>query len=109
MTLLGDSKYRALAVTSHLPHLLAAALAGTLPAELHGLTASGFRDTTRVAAGDPALWSAIFSHNRRSLRQALDRVQRQLEQFRLALDTGDAAALTALLTQAKQVRDALGS
>lgn len=100
---------RALAVTSHLPHLLAAALAGTLPAELHGLTASGFRDTTRVAAGDPSLWSAIFSHNRRSLLQALDRLEGQLHGFRQALAANDTAALAALLTHAKQVRDALGS
>ena len=46
---------RALALTSHLPHLLASALAGILPSELHELTATGFRDTTRVAAGDPDL------------------------------------------------------
>src|SRR5262245_19610456 len=47
---------RALALTSHLPHLMAAALAGVLPPELHELTAGGFRDTTRVAAGEPSLW-----------------------------------------------------
>src|ERR1700677_3907791 len=49
---------RALAMTSHLPHLLAAALAGVLPSKWRELTASGFRDTTRIAASDPQLWSA---------------------------------------------------
>src|SRR5947199_13850 len=54
---------RGLAITSHLPHLLASALAGILPAELVDLCAGGFRDTTRIAAGDPSLWTAIFAHN----------------------------------------------
>jgi prephenate dehydrogenase len=100
---------RALALTSHLPHLLAAALAGVLPAELHGLTATGFRDTTRIAAGDPALWTAIFTHNRSPVLEALGRLEERLHHYRRALDEGDTAALTALLLQAKQVRDALGS
>ncbi len=100
---------QALAVTSHLPHLLAAALAGMLPPELHGLTATGFRDTTRIAAGDPALWTAIFEHNRESLLAALDSVGGRLERFREAIQQRDVVALTELLTQAKQVRDALGS
>ena len=46
---------RSLALTSHLPHLLASALAGILPPELNELTAGGFRDTTRIAAGDPSI------------------------------------------------------
>ena len=67
---------RALALTSHLPHLVAAALAGILPPELHELTATGFRDTTRVAAGDPALWTAIFAQNRAAVLEALDQLRR---------------------------------
>src|SRR5262245_8861999 len=55
---------RALALTSHLPHLVASALAGTLPPELFELAASGFRDTTRLAASDPQLWLAICRQNR---------------------------------------------
>src|SRR5262249_23047058 len=50
---------RALAYTSHLPHLAASALAGILPPNVHELTATGFRDTTRIAAGDPASWTGI--------------------------------------------------
>ncbi len=99
----------ALAVTSHLPHLVAAALAGLLPPHLQDLTATGFRDTTRVAAGDPSLWTAIFSQNRPAVLSALDEFQKHLAQFRRALETDNAQALDALLTQAKKVRDALGN
>jgi prephenate dehydrogenase len=100
---------RALALTSHLPHLLACALAGILPSEHHELTASGFRDTTRIAAGDPVLWKAIFEHNRVAVLSALRSLTGRLDQFRHALEAGNWARLDSLLTQAKEVRDALGS
>jgi prephenate dehydrogenase len=100
---------RALAMTSHLPHLTAAALAGILPSELFDLTATGFRDTTRVAAGDPALWSAIFAQNRQPVLDALDRLSGRLQEFRRALENQDSETIHTLLTQAKKVRDALGS
>src|SRR5205823_7210942 len=100
---------RALAVTSHLPHLLAAALAGILPPELHELSASGFRDTTRIAAGDPSLWTAICAQNRLAVLDALRRLDDQLTRFRGALTVGNWTALADLLAQAKKVRDALGS
>jgi prephenate dehydrogenase len=99
----------ALALTSHLPHLVASALAGILPRELDMLTASGFRDTTRIAAGDPALWAAIFEHNRPAVLAALTRFEERLRDFRRALDNADAATLLDLLARAKEVRDALGS
>jgi prephenate dehydrogenase len=100
---------RALAVTSHLPHVAACALAGILAPELHELTAGGFRDSTRVAAGDPALWSAIFAHNRQAILDALAHFSDRLQEFRLALQNGDARAIDDLLTRAKKARDALGS
>jgi prephenate dehydrogenase len=100
---------RALALTSHLPHLLAAALAGTLPDELRELTASGFRDTTRVAAGDPALWTAIFAQNQGAVLQALRLFTDRLDACRAALEAGDWTTLDTLLAQAKKVRDALGT
>jgi prephenate dehydrogenase len=100
---------RALAMTSHLPHLVASALAGSLPEELQELTATGFRSTTRVAAGDPGLWSAIFLHNRPALLAALASLEDRLAQFREALEAADRSALDHLLAQGKKVRDALGS
>jgi cyclohexadieny/prephenate dehydrogenase len=100
---------QALALTSHLPHLLASALAGVLPPELHELTATGFRDTTRVAAGDPSIWNGIFVQNRRGVLEALRVYMSRLDKFRTALERGDEQALDDLLAQAKRVRDALGS
>ena len=74
---------RALALTSHLPHLVASALAGILPPELHDLTATGFRDTTRIAAGDPELWTAIFLQNRElHARSRSVELQDRLDEFR---------------------------
>ena len=100
---------RALALTSHLPHLVACALAGILPPELAELTASGFRDTTRIAAGDPGLWKAICEHNRDAILVALSLLTDHLDQFRHVLEAGDWSQLDSLLIQSKKVRDALGS
>lgn len=100
---------RALALTSHLPHLLASALAGILPPEIFDLAASGFRDTTRVAASDPQLWTAIFAHNRPAVREALEKLKDRLDTLDQVLAEGDWKTLDSLLNQAKKVRDALGS
>jgi prephenate dehydrogenase len=108
--LIGPEEHdRALALTSHLPHLLASALAGILPPELHDLTATGFRDTTRVAAGDPPLWSAIFAQNRDAVLDGLQTLTGRLTEFRTALEKGDWTTIDVLLAQAKRTRDALGS
>lgn len=98
---------RALALTSHLPHLLSSALAGILPPQWYDLTAAGFRDTTRLASGQPALWSAIFRSNQVHLLTALDRLEEQLRRFRETLLQDDRAALEALLQQGKRIRDDL--
>ena len=104
-----DDHDRALALTSHLPHLIAAALVGMVPAELSDLTATGFRDTTRIAAGDAGLWTAIFSHNRDAVLEALDSLDGRLDEFRKALENRDWTSMEAHLARAKQVRDALGT
>lgn len=100
---------KALAATSHLPHLAASALAGTTPIEDLSLAASGWADTTRVAAGDPALWTQIFLSNQAQVLTALGRYEKVLSSFRNAIQRGDAAKLERILAQAKQTRDALGS
>jgi prephenate dehydrogenase len=97
----------ALALTSHLPHLIAAVLASTLPAEYAEVAASGFRDTTRLAAGDPELWAAIFTQNQNPLRRAVGVFRDRLVDFSAALHAGDAAELGRLLAEAKKIRDAL--
>jgi cyclohexadieny/prephenate dehydrogenase len=99
----------ALALTSHLPHLAAAALAGVLPPHWYELTATGFRDTTRLAASNPALWTGIFRTNPEAVLHSLDRFLSQLQHFRDAIAADDPAALLALLEQGKKVKDGLQS
>jgi len=100
---------RALAVTSHLPHVAAAALVRMQPESHFRLASSGLLDTTRIAAGDPALWRQIVALNRDNVLAALEQYQRQLAAFRTAIQQRDEAALENLLSQAKKNRDALGS
>jgi prephenate dehydrogenase len=99
----------ALAITSHLPHAVATAVAGSTPTDLLSLTAGGFRDVTRVAGGDPELWAAIFRANRDAVLGALGKFTERLAGFRHLLETGDGAGLVRWLAEGKQVRDALGS
>lgn len=99
---------RALALTSHLPHLVAAALAGILPENLRELTATGFRDTTRIAGGDPEVWAPIFQHNRAAVLAALVQLVDRLDKFRQALASNETGTIDQLLAQGKRVRDALG-
>jgi prephenate dehydrogenase len=99
---------RAVAMTSHLPHLVAAALAAILPEELRELAASGFRDTTRIAGGDPALWTAIFEQNEGAVADALVQFKTVLAHC-LAGGALNLSQVHDLLTEGKRNRDALGS
>jgi prephenate dehydrogenase len=98
---------KALAETSHLPHLVAASLAATLSAENGGLVASGFRDTTRIASGDSELWAAILLGNRDEVLASLSRFDASLTRFRRALEQNDSAALKELLKAAKMSRESV--
>jgi prephenate dehydrogenase len=98
---------RAVAYSSHLPHLAASALAGVLPPDAADLAANGFRDTTRVAAGDPALWEAILDANRAEVLAALARLDGRLADFRRALESGDRDAVRALLAAGQRARTAI--
>lgn len=104
-----DEHDRAVAATSHLPHLLASVLAAVTRQEDAPLIATGWLDTTRVAAGDAELWRQIFAANDKHLLAALTRFEKQLTAARRALEQGDGARLTKLLAQGKAVRDALGN
>ena len=99
---------RVLAITSHLPHAIAATVAGSTPAEFLKLSAGGFRDLTRIAAADPPMWTAVFQANRDSVLTALATFKQRLTEFQRLLEAGDGAGLERWLTEAKQVRDALG-
>jgi prephenate dehydrogenase len=101
----------ALAVTSHLPHLVAVALAAATPKTLLPLAATGWRDTTRVAGGEASLWQPIFAANRQHVLDALDQFCETLDKLRETLEQGDEESLTAMLeiaAKTKRERDALG-
>ncbi len=83
----------ALALTSHLPHVVAAALAGAVPVEALPLAAGAYRDGTRVAGSDAALWAGIFLANRAPLLNALDTFESQLSQLKRALIEQDETAI----------------
>jgi prephenate dehydrogenase len=100
---------RVLAFTSHLPHAVASAVAGVTHEDWLRVSAGGFRDVTRVAAGDPDLWAAIFLSNRAPVLAAVDSFTARLAAFRALLEAGDRAGLVEWLREGKQVRDALGT
>ena len=80
-----------------------------LPDGMRELTATGFRDTTRVAAGDPDVWTPIFRHNREAVLDALGLFEERLRLFRNLLTNDYVPLLEKYLAQGKKVRDALGS
>lgn len=99
----------ALAETSHLPHLVASAVARCTPQEYLPLAGTGWADTTRIAGGDAELWIQIFRQNPAALNSALDRLIAQLQEMQAQIVTGEWQRLRDTLVQAKRIRDALGS
>lgn len=100
---------RAVAAISHLPHVVAAALSGATSPDHLPLAGRGWRDTTRVAAGDVELWRQILADNRDHILQSLDNFAKVLTEFRDALAADDQTELTGLLEVGKRNRDSLGS
>lgn len=97
----------AVAYSSHLPHLVAAALAYSLPDLHRRFVGTGIRDATRIAAGDPQLWDAILRMNSSEVKIALGHFSQVLHEFEQGLDEEGAPSLKNLLEQAKKNRDAL--
>jgi prephenate dehydrogenase len=100
---------RILAGTSHAPHVVAAAVAAATPPASRAFTAGGWRDTTRIAAGDPELWADILLDNGPDVAVALTRFAGQVERLLTAIEAGDRRRLVTLLKRAKDNRDAVGS
>ncbi len=98
-----------LAETSHLPHVVSSALAMTLTEENRSFTSTGFRDTTRIAAGDPALWIEILLNNREAVVSSIDKYTHSLQQLRDAIINHDENQLRQLLEDGKKNHDALNS
>ena len=99
----------AVAITSHLPHVIASLLAASTPESLLELTATGWADTTRVAAGDVELWRQIVSTNRGHVLQSLTNFEKLLAAFRASLEAGQDEHWIKLLEQGKHHRDIVGS
>lgn len=93
------------ALTSHMPHAVAAVIASQLTAEAWPLAATGFRDTTRVAGGDPGLWTSILMENREAVAERLKEVSHTLQQFIAALEANDPQATEALLARGQLARN----
>lgn len=108
-TMTPDEHDRVLACTSHAPHVVASALAVATPRDYLPLTGGGWRDTTRVAAGDADLWRQILASNSDHVLKSLDEFAKKLAFFRQALADDDQEALRELLQSGKSRRDALGS
>ena len=101
----------AFAAVSHLPHMLAFAAMNAVNAQAQAaqflsLAGPGFRDFTRIAASDPAVWRDILHANRDQLLLQSQRLREALQAFETALAQGDSAALQALITAASQSRAA---
>jgi len=100
---------QAVAHISHLPHIVAAALAAGTPQALLPLAASGWCDTTRVAGGGVELWRQILQENRGPILHALEGFAASLEPWIDALRRNDSQQLEQLLEAGKQKRDSVGN
>jgi prephenate dehydrogenase len=100
---------RILAETSHLPHVVSSALAMTLSVDHSQFTSTGFRDTTRIAGGDPALWIDILLSNSDAIIESIDKYTQSLSQLREAIVNHDEKRLRQLLEDGKKIHDALNS
>ncbi len=101
---------RTVAAISHLPHLVACALVDAVVREAPGalpIAARGFRDTTRIAAGDPRMWQEIFLANARPLADVLGAFRRALDELQALVEAGDPVAVEEALARIKVAREAL--
>ncbi|MCC9599389.1 prephenate dehydrogenase/arogenate dehydrogenase family protein [Stieleria sp. JC731] len=90
-----------LAAISHLPHLVSSLLASFPDEESLPLVGSGWKDMTRVAAGDPTMWTAICNHNREAIVSQLDRFVVELQKLRSHLASEDPKQIFGWLEDAK--------
>jgi len=103
-----------LAITSHLPHLIAYNIVGTAhdlekvtEGEVIKYSASGFRDFTRIAASDPTMWRDVFLNNRDAVLEVLGRFNEDLAVLQRAVRNGDGQFLFDFFTRNRAVRKAI--
>jgi cyclohexadieny/prephenate dehydrogenase len=100
-----------LAVTSHIPHLIAYNIVGTADdletvtkSEVIKFSAGGFRDFTRIAASDPTMWRDVFLHNREAVLEVLGRFQEDLFSLQRAIRWGEGDKLFDLFSRTRAIR-----
>ena len=100
-----------LAITSHVPHLIAYNIVGTADdletvtqSEVIKYSAGGFRDFTRIAASDPTMWRDVFLNNREAVLEVLGRFGEDLSALQRAIRWGDGDALFNLFTRTRAIR-----
>ncbi len=110
-TMSADHHDKVLALTSHLPHLIAYNIVGTADdfgeqtrSEVIKFSASGFRDFTRIAASDPTMWRDIFLNNREAVLEMLGRFNEDLSALQRMIRRGDGEGLFAFFTRTRAIR-----
>jgi len=100
-----------LAITSHLPHLIAYNIVNTAEhlervtnTEVIKFSAGGFRDFTRIAASDPTMWRDVFLNNKEAVLEMLGRFSEDLTELQRAIRFGDGEKLFRLFTDARSIR-----
>ncbi|HEX4371393.1 MAG TPA: prephenate/arogenate dehydrogenase family protein [Rhizomicrobium sp.] len=100
-----------LAMTSHVPHLIAYNIVGTAhdlekvtEGEVIKFSAGGFRDFTRIAASDPVMWRDVFLNNREAVLEVLGRFNEDLSQLQRAVRDGNGNALFELFARTRTIR-----
>jgi cyclohexadieny/prephenate dehydrogenase len=100
-----------LAITSHVPHLIAYNIVGTAAdletvtrSEVMKFSAGGFRDFTRIAASDPTMWRDVFLNNREAVLEMLGRFNEDLSALQRSIRWGDGDALFKLFTRTRDIR-----
>jgi len=102
---------KVLAVTSHLPHLIAYTIVGTAfdleaseQQEVIRYSAGGFRDFTRIAGSDPVMWRDVFLNNREAVLEMLQRFSEDLTTLQRAIRWGEGQVLEDLFTRTREIR-----
>lgn len=102
---------RVLAITSHVPHLIAYNIVGTVSdledetkSEVIKFSAGGFRDFTRIAASDPTMWRDVFLNNKEAVLEMLGRFSEDLTALQRAIRKGDGDALYDLFERTRDIR-----
>jgi len=100
-----------LAITSHVPHLIAYSIVGTADdletvtrSEVMKFSAGGFRDFTRIAASDPTMWRDVFLHNKDAVLEMLGRFNEDVSALARAIRWGDGDALFNLFIRTRAIR-----